>query len=449
MLKRKIYDQILKWGESPYDECLLIEGARQVGKTFIVRHFLKERCPNHLIIDFSIDPDYSKIFDGSVDVDRIIAEISLRFPRFKPVPGKTVIFFDEIQICPRARTALKAFVVDGRYRVIASGSLLGLTYGTKRKEDILPMGYEKSIGLGPLDFEEFLWAIGIDDNAIGNLRRHIRDREPFPDGTLEVTDRYFSIYMLVGGMPEVVDKYVRTQKLPEVREVQKKIVKGYRDDIKKYADTNEQDKTIASFDSIPAQLAQDNKKFKYAIIDDRFVPTFSTYERGLNWMSDAGVMKRSFNVTNPKSPLDQFAKPKQFKAYMCDTGLLTSLYNQDVAHSVMTGDKRVNKGAIAENIVAQCLTSNGHKLYYFSTNSMEIDFIVTLGCTVTAIEVKSGNNTKAKSLKSAHDNYGVKRMMKFENTNIKITNDGVEHYPFFVCAFMDSLYDEPNVDISL
>lgn len=447
MLRRKIYDELVQWMDADYRECLLVKGARQVGKTFIIDMFLKEHGIEHVKVDFSVDTDMADVFGRSLDVDTIIAEIALRRPGFKPVPGRTVLFFDEIQLCGRARSSLKSFATDGRYRVIASGSLLGLSYGGS--DTVLPMGYEKVVELRSLDFEEFLWAIGIDDAAIGYIRKSIREKNPLSDSTVERISRYFNIYSVVGGMPEVVNRYLESKDIDDVREVQKKIIAGYRDDVKKYADPKDRDKIAACFDSIPIQLSQENKKFRYAMIDSDFVPTYATYESGINWMADAAVVEKAFNLSNPANPLAQFVKDKQFKLYMRDTGLLVCMLGIDVAHSIMTGDPRVNRGAVMENIVAQCLSSCGHTLYYYSNNSLEVDFITSMRGTVTALEVKSGNNTKAKSLRSIKENHGVKRRIKLERTDIRVTDDGIEHYPLFACAFADSMYEEYDVDLSI
>lgn len=452
MLKRKIFDKLVEWQNSDYHECLLIKGARQVGKTYIINEFLKESHSNFIKIDFSIDTEMLGVFDDSLNVDRIISEIAIRAPNFKPVPYETILFFDEIQLCKKARSALKSFAVDGRYRVIASGSLLGLNY--KKSQDkndvtILPMGYERIIEMRSLDFEEFLWAIGIDQTAIDRIRECIRTRTPLSESTVKTIDRYFNIYTVVGGMPEVVNRYVETKDIQAVREVQKKIISGYREDVKKYAEPSDQGKIASSFDSIPVQLSQENKKFRYSMIDSNYVPTYNTYESGITWMSDAAVIERSFNVSSPANPLAQFVKKSQFKVYLCDTGLLVCMLGLDVAHAVIADDKRVNKGAVAENIVAQCISSCGQPLYYFSNSSLEIDFITTMRGTVTAIEVKSGNNTKAKSLKSLAENYNVKRRMKFEKTDICVTEDGVEHYPIFASAFIDSMFREFDIDLSI
>ncbi|MCQ2071349.1 MAG: DUF4143 domain-containing protein, partial [archaeon] len=432
----------MSWKNSEYRECLLVKGARQVGKTYVIDRFLDDNYPNHLKIDFSLDTGMIGVFDGDLDIDRIIADISIRNPGFRPVPYETVLFFDEIQLCRRARSSLKSFVTDGRYRVIASGSLLGLTYkkdGRDEDVDILPVGYERSVCLKPMDFEEFLWAIGVDIQAVDHIRGCIRSKSPLSTPTVDRISRYFNVYTVVGGMPEVVCRYLDTKNFDDVRQVQLKILAGYRDDIKKYADRKDQDKIAASFDSIPVQLSQDNKKFRYSVVDADYVPTYATYESGINWMSDASIVERTFNLTAPSNPLPQFVNRKHFKIYMGDTGLLTCMLGIDTVHGIMAGDSRVNKGAVAENIVAQCISACGLPLYYFSNNGLEIDFILSLRGMVTAIEVKSGNNTKAKSLKSIHDNYRVKRRIKLEKTDIYVDNDGIEHYPLFACAFIDSM----------
>lgn len=446
MLKRKLAQQLLAWKDAPYHDALVVAGARQVGKTYLVDKFIKDNYPNHLKLDFMVHPELNQVFEKNLDVDRIMFQLSMLFPDFKAVPHECILFFDEVQLCPDAVASLKSFVKDGRYRVIASESVLGLTYKKVRSN---PVGSARTIELDPLDFEEFLWAVGFDERITAEIKRNIRERNPYDDTTLDTLNDYFSIYMIVGGLPEAVNEYLTTKNFQNIRTIQNKILEGYRTDVKQFADVKDYDKIMACFDSIPLQLSKESKKFSYKLIDSDYVPTYRTYESSINWIKDAGLILLCTNLTAPSEPLEQYAVDTQFKTYFFDTGLLVCLYGAEVAKAIMSGDTRVNRGAVTENIVAQELHHNGLNLHFFKIETMEIDFIVTLGMSVAAIEVKSGNNKRAKSLRSIKDNYKVKRRIKFEKTNIYLDKEGVEHYPLFACSFSKELSPEPEVDLEI
>lgn len=446
MLKRKVIDSLLDWADKPYSHVPLVVGARQIGKTYIIRKFLKETFDNIVEINFVTNPDYCKIFEGNLEIDNLVTEISVRVPGAKLIPGKTAIFLDEIQDCPDAKTAFKPFVEDGRFRVIASGSLLGIRQKQPRS---IPVGFMEEIKMYPLDFEEFLWGLGISSDITKVIRNNIATKTPYSESILEMLERYFSLYMIIGGMPDAVKTYVNTKNILDVRRMQNIIITGYREDITKYAEESEKDKIYACFDSIPVHLSKESKKFSYKIIDEEFVPTYKTYESSINWMSNAAMVNLCYNLDGPNMPLHEHKNEKQFKMYMADTGLLTCILGINVAKSILSKDTHVNKGAVTENVVSQCLVSNGFDLYYFKSDSLEIDFIFTLGRSVAAAEIKSGNNKQSKSLDSFKNKYGVKRRMKFEMSNIFTDEKGIEHYPLFACSFVRDLQPDPEVDISI
>ena len=445
MLKRKMYDSLVSWSKGPYKSVPLIAGARQVGKTFIVREFMRDTYENVIELNFLQHEEYREIFKGDLDIDTLITEISVRVPRARFVPGKTVLFLDEIQYCPDARTAFKFFVEDGRFRVIASGSLLGIRQSEPRSN---PVGYCDEMKMHPLDFEEFLWAMGMEQEIISKISANVTDKHPFSKTVLDAMERYFHIYMIVGGMPEVVNDYIASKDIQSVRRVQRKIVNGYRDDIAKYADQKDKDKIRACFDSIPNQLSKEYKKFMYSEIEADFQPASRTYERSIDWMVDAAMVTPSYNLESPKEPIEEGVKDGQFKIYLVDTGLLTYMLGINVAKSILSGDTRVNRGAVTENIVCQCMVSCGMVPHYFNNGSLEIDFITVMGPNVGAIEVKSGNNKQSKSLASVKTKYKVARLVKFEEGNISIDESGIEHYPLFACGFIRSLFPDPRVDLS-
>lgn len=445
MLRRKISEELAEWKRRPFKECLVIKGARQVGKTYSIERFLEESFASHLTLNFDLRPESKRIFEGNLDVDMLMAKIRMEYPDFDPIPGESAIFLDEIQSCPSARTALKSFAQDGRYRVIASGSMLGLSY---REVPSYPVGYERIVEMRSLDFEEFLWAAGIEGDTIDYVRGKIRGIESIDPFILDKMDGLFRIFSVVGGMPEAVAAYMKTKDLSETIAIQRKIASGYRDDIGKYSEARERDRIFACFDSIPMQLSEENKKFMFSRIEGDFVPAYATYERGIAWLSDAGIVERCYNVSEPKIPLAGNALRNNFKIYMRDTGLLMSMLGEEAVHAVASGDRRANKGAILENVVSECISKCGHPLFFFSRSQLEVDFITEMRGKAVALEAKSGNNKRAKSLRSVKENYGVGRRAIFEKTNIRRTDDGIEHYPIFACAFIDSMYDPYDTKVA-
>lgn len=437
ILKRKITEELNDYLDSGEKECPVIKGARQVGKSFAIRDVLASRFGSLLEIDFNLRPDMKSLFDGGLDVDSIIRRMKVSFPGTDIVPGKTAIFLDEIQACPNARASLKSFSSDGRYTVVASGSLLGLDYADVPS---YPVGYEHVMVMRSLDFEEFLWAIGIDDDTIRYVRGCISSKKPLDEVILRSMDDYYRTFIAVGGMPEAVKSYLKNKEVGDARMMQNDIVAGYRNDIGKYSKERERNRIFACFDSIPSQLSKENKKYIYAQVDDK-ASSGRKYRSSVDWIENAGIGVLCRNVSEPKMPLEEREDDSCYKLYMSDTGLLLSMMSDDVAHAVVKGDIRVNKGALTENAVAEGLTKCGFDLHYFAAKNLEIDFIVPMRGQVVAAEVKSGNNRRSKTLVSIKDNHGVKRRMKFENTNIVVTDDGVEHYPLFASAFADSMYD--------
>lgn len=442
VFERKIYGKLREWFDGPYEEALMIEGARQVGKTYVVRRFLEQNRIDYFEMNFVEDDGYAAIFDGSLDVDRIIGSMVLAFEGFRPVPGETVLFLDEIQLCPNAVTALKMFVDDGRYRVIASGSLLGMTLKGMRS---VPMGSVRYERMYSMDFDEFLWALGVSRDVTDMIRRSIRERTPFGSAVLKALDGHFSTYMAVGGMPKAVSAYTDSRDFRKVRSIQRDSMRDYRKDIANYADTKDKDRILACFDSIPGQLAKESTKFVFKYIDAEFVPTYDTYRASIDWMVDAAIVNVCNSVTAPSLPLETHTEDNKFKLYFHDTGLLVGSYGPEVAKSVLARDAHVNRGPIAENVVAECLAKYGKPIRYFATGSLEIDFITVMGGSAAAIEVKSGNNRRARSLKSLKDRFGVKRRMVLEMTDIHVDDEGIEHYPLFAAAYFDEMQPEPEL----
>ncbi|MDY4787867.1 MAG: ATP-binding protein [Bacilli bacterium] len=431
MLKREIENKLKEWKKQIDKKCLIISGARQVGKTYIVKKFAKENYENFVEINFVEKPSTKKIFDGDLNMETILANISLYLPhQASLVPNKTLIFLDEIQACPNARTALKFFALDKRFDVIASGSLLGINY---EQVSSYPTGYVEFLEMYPLTFKEFLWANGVDENVISILKDCFENKKQVNEAMNLKMMEYFKQYIVVGGMPNVVDTFINNHNFGEVLNLQKNILIDYKNDIAKYAISTEKVKAKACFESIPAQLAKDNKKFMYKSFDKN--GRSQKYEGSINWLIDAGIVNICNNITTLDTPLIAYRDEKNFKLYMGDTGLLVSMLDEGSNIQIMEGNIGVYKGAIFENVIAQVLHSNGHKLYFYNrNNSLEIDFVLSKDTKIVPIEVKSANN-KAKSLstilKEKEDILGIKLV----NGNVGISENMLT-LPLYMVMFL-------------
>ena len=438
MLRRKITDQLMEWKNNPKKKALLVRGARQVGKTYSINDFGKKNYSSYIYINFEENPSHADIFSGDRDVETIMRNMSARFPHTKFIPGETLIFLDEIQNCPNARTSFKFFTMDGRYDIIGSGSLMGVRY---KEVSSYPVGYEDSMEMFSLDFEEFLWAMDVKEDIIDIVRKDLIEKRPISKVFFDMFNEYFRWYMIIGGMPEAVMTFKETDHFGNVLNVQKNIIKLYLDDIAKYALMNEKNKVTASFYSIPSHLARSSKRFMFAEVEGKKGSRYDTYGNSLLWLKEAGIIRLCYNLYEPALPLLSNMKNNSFKVFMQDTGLLTAMMEEGTAAAILNKDLGINEGAIMENIVADMLTKEGYDIFYFERNgTLEIDFVLNLNGVATAIEVKSGNNKQSKSLNSLmSDRYKVKRGIKLQNNNVSVDEKGVEHYPIFAVAFMRSM----------
>lgn len=394
VLKRKIYKELLEWKNNKNNECLLIKGARQVGKTFLIEQFGKENYDNFIEVNFIFHPEMVQIFNGSLDIDTITTKLSAYIKDADFVPGKTLIFFDEIQVCPNARTALKSFALDNRYDVIASGSLLGLHYGQdpELKEFIpsVPVGYEKQLIMYSMDFEEFLWAMGIKPDVVNLLNSFFIKREKVPTELNMLFQDFVRQYLVVGGMPEVVATFVQTSNYGKVQDVQDKILSSYADDINRHTKGVEKLKVLNCFNSIPRQLAKENRKFQYSMVQKR--GNSRQFGSSLDWLKDAGIISLCNNVAKPEFPLNAYEDSDYFKVYSNDIGLLTAMYGFEMKKAILentlTGPA---KGGIYENLIADILLKKGFQLKYFKEGetNYEVEFLITKDAKVIPVEVKS------------------------------------------------------------
>ena len=438
MLRRKMYDQLLSWKvrkqEKGIKECLLIKGARQVGKSFIVEQFGKENYESFISINFIKQSGLKEAFEGDKDPERIYYNLSILLPNLKLIPGKTLFFLDEIQNCGAARTALKFLSCDTRYDFIASGSLLGLEYGEDGDEGVevpesIPVGYESEIVMYPLDFEEYLWAKGYGEKQIGQLKEYFDKKTLIPDVINKKMEELFREYIVVGGMPEVVATFVKENKFNEAFRIQDKILNDYRNDISKHAKGEEKLKVNACYESVPKQLSKEMKRFQYSLVEKK--KTSRKYGGSVKWLKDSGLVNPCYNVSEPEIPLLGYEKEDQFKLYLNDTGLLTELYGREAKVAVFNNTiKGTVKGAIYENIVSQILVSKGYKLHYYRPDDEhELEFVIEKEGEVLPIEVKAGKSASP-SLNKFIAEYNPHVAYKIINGNIGLvdTKFTMPHY---------------------
>ena len=445
-LKRKIYDDLLTWKKrSCGNTALMIDGARRVGKSFLCEQFAKNEYKSYIIIDFGNAPkDILDLFlNDSSNLDLFFAKLSAFYSKTL-YKRESVIVFDEVQQFPRARQLIKYLVADGRYDFIETGSLIRLK---KNVQDIIIPSEEEHIEMFPLDFEEFLWALG--DNATAPFIKQCFDaKTPVGQALHRKIMNDFRQYILVGGMPQAVLEYVKTKDFESVDIVKRRILKLYREDVSKFAEGYE-DKVFAIFDGIPGQLSKKEKKYQLSSISKQ--ARFRSYEDSFVWLDEAMVANTCFNATDPNIGLALSADYATQKCYMADTGLLIahtfmdSPYIENELYKAILFDKlSINEGMIMENIAAQMLRRNGHKLYFYSRNDkehrenhMEIDFLITEKKKIAPIEVKSGSYKSHSSL----DKFKKKFSYKLSNSYILyakdvMIKDDIIHLPIYMTMFL-------------
>lgn len=427
MLKRKIEEELIAWKNDSNRRPLVIKGCRQCGKTFIVQKFAEENYANVVYLNFMQDSDYALAFEGSKRVDDIVMNLSAMIPQSQFVANETCIIIDEIQECPAARTALKFFKMDGRYDIIATGSLLGVKgYGERRNSSgnessktSIPVGYETIIDMYPLDFEEFLWANGISEAIIGKLTECLDIIQPVPEAIHQKMRQLILQYTVVGGMPSVVNTFVNTHNMGRVLAEQRGIVAEYEEDMVKYASDADKPRIRECFESIPRQLSKEYKKFQYSTI--RKGAKASQYTGSIQWIEDAGIITRCRNLIITELPLNGNAIDDCFKIYMADTGLFVSMLDDGTQFDIMQGNLHAYKGAIFENLVADIFTKMKRRLYYFRKDSgLEVDFVTRYKgeCVLVEVKAKDGNIKSSKTILSHPEKYHVNHAIKLGDLNI-------------------------------
>jgi predicted AAA+ superfamily ATPase len=455
MLKRKIESVLTEWKKSKNKKPLVIKGIRQCGKTYIVQKFAKENYENVVYVNFILEPDKKSAFSGSIDVDTIILNLSALIPNSRFIEEKTCIILDEIQECKEARTALKSFQIDGRFDVISTGSLLGVRgYENRRKEgqDSIPVGYETIIEMYPLDFEEFLWANGINNKVIDSVKSCFEKETVVPEGIHNAMMELLYRYVIVGGLPEVVNTFLETKNIELTYQLQRNLIAEYEEDMIKYADNSDKVRIRECFESIPKQLAKENKKFQYSVV--RKGGRSSQYIGSIQWLEDAGLVKRCYNTQITELPLEGNAIKDCFKLYTTDIGLFVAMLDYGTQADILKGNLLAYKGSIFENLIADFLCKSGQKLYYFQKDSgLELDFLVRYKgeCVVIEVKAKSG---KTKSLKTVLKNkniYHVNHAIKLGKYNIGREEEMLTIPLYMGFLIQDTLSDVivPDIDLRI
>ena len=430
MYKRKIENILQSWLDDASHKPLVVKGVRQCGKTSSVMDFAQKHFKNVIYLDFHEHPEYKKFFTPNLEVDAIVMRITAAMPDVEIEAGKTCFVFDEIQDCPRARGSLKYFHLDGRYEVICTGSLLGVngykTSDEKAEEEAasIPVGFEDIVTMYPMDFEEWLWANGIKDMHFEYLKKCLNGETPVDDALHDRFRELLLQYTIVGGMPEVVTTFMETKQIGKVLSVQRRIIDDYKSDMVKYAAAADKSRIRECFESIPAQLAREYKKFSYTAV--RQGGRGRDYAGSLQWIEDAGIIRRCYNTTTTELPLDGNRIQSEFKVYMADIGLLIAMLEEGTQSSILEGDLFNYKGAIAENLVADILGKMGRKLYYYHKDGgVELDFLMRYKGQCTPVECKAttGNAKSMRTVLKHPEKYHVTSAIKLGDYNIGKSNE--------------------------
>ena len=449
-LKRKIDGYLHSWKKDPNRKPLIVKGPRQVGKTESILHFAEDTYQSVIYINFVEEPKYKLITENGYKPEDIIRNISRMDPSKRFEPGETLLFFDELQEYPEIATALKFFKIDGRFDVICSGSLLGISY--KRIESN-SVGYKMDYNMYSMDFEEFLWAKGYDRAAIEEMLWHMETEKPFTEAMMRGYSDLFLDYCILCGMPAVVREYIERNTFEGTLDIQRQLLEDYREDIRKYADGMDQTRILNVFEQIPVQLAKDNKKFQISKVAKG--ARFKDYRGCIEWLRDAGIINICYCLNFPELPLRGNYDDTKYKIYVFDTGLFVAMLDEEAQEDLRANKNLgVYKGALYENIVGEALTKSGYGLYYYKRedSTLEEDFFVRTKEALIPVEVKAKRGT-AKSLRTLikSERYpDIQCGIKFTGGNIGYS-DGIYSFPYF-CAFLlkdylkraSALFDKQN-----
>lgn len=441
LLKRKVDAFLIDWKNNTDRKPLIIKGARQVGKTRSIEHFAKENYKNFIYINFVEQIKYREIFNDGYEVETILKNITLLNPEIEFIPKDTLIFFDELQACPNCATSLKFFKIDGRFDIICSGSLMGINYKEIESNSV---GYKEDYEMYSMDFEEFLWAIGYKDDFINELYQNMHDVKPLSTLQAERLFEIFRDYVIIGGMPEVVNTFVKNMNFSGTLSIQKQLLKDYEEDISKYVEGLDKSKVKSVYNHISTFLAKENKRFQITKIGKN--ARNRDYIGCVDWLADAGVINICYCLNQIGLPLKGNYDPKLYKIYYKDTGLLIASLD-DEAQEDLRANKNLGtyKGAIYENIVGDMLVKQGYKLYYYHSDkpALEMDFFVRDADSLIPVEVKASDGATASLNNLLKDNNfpDIKYGIKFGYKNIGF-NGEFYTFPYFLAFLLKKFISE-------
>lgn len=442
-LKRKIDDYLVSWKNSNIKLPLIIKGARQIGKTNAIRNFGEKNYKSFIEINFAIHNEFKTIFDDGFDVNKIIKNITLKLPDIELIPNDTLIFFDEMQECVSTATSLKAFREDGRYDVICSGSLMGINYKEIESNSV---GNKEDFIMYSMDFEEFLWANGYNEEQINDLYLCMKNNEPLSTTQYSVMMSLFKDYMIVGGMPAIVNQFVLNKNYSGILKMQQQILLDYEEDITKYAGGLDKTKILNCYRKIPVFLGNENKKFQISKIVDG--ARNREYVGVIDWLSNAGIVNISYALERASLPLKGNYNPDNYRLYFSDTGLLIGTLDEETQQDLRFNENlNTYKGAIYENIVGDMLVKAGYKLYFYKNDhdKLEMDFMIRDINSLIPVEVKANDNSTI-SLNNLIDNNkfkDIKYGIKLCNKNIGF-NGKFYTFPCFLTFLLKRFLNEKN-----
>ncbi len=450
MLKREIEKKLLEWKSRTDHHPLVLAGLRQTGKTTSVRDFGEKNYSSVVYLDLRANKSLHEAFEGNFDIDRMVSRITAYDFSARFIPNKTLLIMDEIQDCPNARSSLKYWDMDKRYDVIATGSFLGIKGFRKPYERGIPVGYEEHMTMFPLTFKEFLDNYGVPESILEYVQNCI-SRHSVIDRPIHerIRDLYLE-YLVVGGMPEAINTFLKNHDINAVRSVQRRIVASIKEDLGRSFDSKGNEKTNevlklraeACLDSLPSQLSKEYKKFQYSLVDNK--AHSEDKADALQYLADLGLVIKAYNLREISSPLEASVISKEYKAFYADTGLLVSQLGNEAAAKILEGELGAYKGAITENMVAAGLYASSKKVYYYRdpSGSPELDFLAMIDHRETIIECKSSNSS-ATSMKFVLQNprrFGKHPAIKISDTNIG-TGDGFDTYPIYFTGFLNEEND--------
>ena len=435
MLERKIQEQLRTWRARDDRKTLVVSGARQVGKTYAVERFGRESYPELVTVNFKETPSASGIFQGDLTVDRMVQALGFRLPNREVAPGRTLLFLDEIQECPEAITSLKFWTADGRYDVVASGSLLGIDYN---RPSSYPVGYVDHLTLHGLDFEEFLWAQGLGRDLTSSIRQMFDERESVPAAIHDQLMGHHRLFCALGGMPEVVQKYEETKDFRVADRVQRALLRDYLYDIAHYASAPEKIKAEKCFLSIAGQLlGKENHKFQYKVVEKG--GKAAKFYSSVDWLTRADMAATSTNVTSVSYDLTDYEIEGNFRLYCTDVSLLLAMCDFGLKQAIVEGTLTGNtKGGLYESFVADALVKSGHALHFYrnETTKREIDFVIQGGGYMVPVEVKAGR-AAANSLRAVmRSNEDIGLAYKVADANVGVSEDGVVTVPHYMAMYL-------------